>query len=137
VRDHFSIMVADQDAIPSRSLQDSLAQLAQSFQAHEERTSVSQISECLEHLSASDRSALDRLFSLIHQNLVGAADNCVSPKKMHEADSDLLGTDKHQWPAYSLSRTNVCPSGSWLGWSAAAAKIRARIGLAGKRTFAK
>lgn len=130
-------MVADQDAIPSRSLQDSLAQLAQSFQAHEERTSVSQISEYLERLSTSDRSALDRLFSLMHQNLVGAADNCVSPRKMPNADSDLIGTDKHQWPAYPLNRTNVCSSSSWLGWSAAAARTRARIGVAGKRTFSK
>jgi len=128
-------MVADQDAIPSRSLQDSLAQLAQYFQAHEETTSVSQISECLERLSTSDRSALDRLFSLIHQNMVGAADDYVAPR--HEADGDLTGTDKHQWPAYSLNRTNVCSSGSWLGWSAAAARTRARIGVAGKRTFSK
>jgi hypothetical protein len=130
-------MVADQDAIPSRSLQDSLAQLAQSFQAHEETTPVSQISECLKRLSTSDRSALDRLFSLIHQNMVRAADDYVAPRQMPDADSDLIGTDKHQWPAYPLNRTNVCTSGSWLGWSAPAARTRARIGVAGKRTFAK
>jgi hypothetical protein len=124
-------MVAD--AIPSRSLQDSLAQLARSFQTHEATISIGHIAECLEHLPISDRSALDRLFSLIHQNVVGVADVCVSSRQMRGADSESIGTYKHQWPTYLL---NVCPTDSWSGWSAAAARIRGRIGLAGKRTIA-
>jgi hypothetical protein len=93
---HFSIMVVD--AIPSHhySLQDSLTQLAQSFQAHEATTSAHQIAECLERIPTSDRSALDRLLSLIYRNTVGAADGHVQHRHIHGADSDLTGTCKHQ-----------------------------------------
>lgn len=66
------------DAIPSRSLQDSLTQLAQSFQAHEATTSVEEIAGCLESLPTSDRSALDRLFSLIHRSAVGVEDRRIA-----------------------------------------------------------
>lgn len=84
------------DAIPSRSLQDSLTQLAQSFQAHEATTSARQVAECLEQIPASDRSALGRLFSLISWNIVSVPDQQVEHRNIHGADSDLTGTCKHR-----------------------------------------
>jgi hypothetical protein len=119
--------------IPSHSLQDSLTQLARSFQAHEATTSVGQIAECLEKLPNSDRSALDRLFSLVYRNTVGDADGCVAHRQIHGADSDLIGTCKHRWPAYLLRCTNICPAGPW---STAATRSCGPIGLARKRTIA-
>jgi hypothetical protein len=125
------------DAIPSRSLRDSLAQLAQSFQAHEATTSVGQIAECLEELPHSDRSALGRLFSLIHHNTVGVADDSVAPSQIHGADYGLTGTYRHQWPASLLTCATLHPAGLRSSWSAAATRIRDCIGLAGKRTITK
>ena len=51
-----------------QALQDSLTQLANSFQANETSITVEQIAECFEHLQAAHRTALDRLFFLIYQH---------------------------------------------------------------------
>ncbi|KAK4628790.1 hypothetical protein CLAFUW4_08472 [Fulvia fulva] len=50
-----------------QALQDSLTQLAHSFQAIETSITVKQIAECFEHLQDAHRTALDRLFFLIYQ----------------------------------------------------------------------
>ena len=99
------------DAIPSRSLQDSLTQLAHSFQAHEATTSARQISECLERMPTGDRSALDRLFSLVYRNMVGAAHRHVEHRQIHGADSDLTGPCKHRRSAHLVNRKSISPAG--------------------------
>lgn len=121
------------DAIPSRSLQDSLTQLAHSFQAHEATTSARQISECLERMPTGDRSALDRLFSLVYRNMVGAAHRHVEHRQIHGADSDLTGPCKHRRSAYLVNRTSISPAGPC---STATARVHDRIGLARRRTIA-
>ncbi|QLI69463.1 uncharacterized protein G6M90_00g056100 [Metarhizium brunneum] len=48
-------------------LRDLLAQLAQFLRANESRISAEQVSKCLQHLSAMELSALNRLFCLLYQ----------------------------------------------------------------------
>ena len=51
----------------SKGLQDLLVELARFFQANETTCSVKHVCECLEHLSAIEGSAFDRLLILLHQ----------------------------------------------------------------------
>ncbi|KAG8407938.1 hypothetical protein J3458_020246 [Metarhizium acridum] len=53
-------------------LRDLLAQLARFLRANESRISEEQVSKCLQHLSAMELSALNRLFCLLHQTKGGA-----------------------------------------------------------------
>ena len=54
----------------SKGLQDLLAQLARFFRANETTISAEGVSKCFEHLPAVERSALGRLFILLHQSKV-------------------------------------------------------------------
>uniref|UniRef100_A0A1Y1M9H2 Uncharacterized protein n=1 Tax=Photinus pyralis TaxID=7054 RepID=A0A1Y1M9H2_PHOPY len=53
-------------------LQDLLAQLARFLRANESNISAEQVSKCLQHLSAMELSALNRLFCLLYQTKRGA-----------------------------------------------------------------
>jgi hypothetical protein len=66
-------------------LKDLLVQLALFVRANETRISADQVINCIQHLSATENSALDRLFFLLHQNKVNIRFCCLICFKFIEA----------------------------------------------------